>query len=138
MVGMADVGRDNWKGVLAERSLQSPAPFPAPPVHTQSAEEALELVLKEAGATLPRRDSVDARIISDVRNGTGKIINSEKEVGGWPQYASGEPPLSTAYDGIPDEWKKSHGLPLNDSNANAVNGDGYTELEVYLNSLVIP
>ncbi len=82
MVGMADVGRDNWKGVLAERSLQSPAPFPAPPVHTQSAEEALELVLKEAGATLPRRDAVDARIISDVRNGTGKIINSEKEVGG--------------------------------------------------------
>jgi len=95
-------------------------------------------VLKDAGATLPRRDSVDARIISDVRNGTGKIINSEKEVGGWPQYASGEPPLSTANDGIPDEWKKSHGLPLNDSNANAVNADGYTELEVYLNSLVIP
>jgi len=95
-------------------------------------------VLKDAGATLPRRDSVDARIISDVRNGTGKIINSEKEVGGWPPYASGEPPLGTANDGIPDEWKKSHRLPLNDSNANAVNADGYTELEVYLNSLVIP
>ncbi len=138
MAGMADVCRDNWNGVAGEQSLQSPAPFPAPPVQTQSAEEALELVLKDAGATLPRRDSVDARIISDVRNGTGKIINSEKEVGGWPQYASGEPPLSTANDGIPDEWKKSHGLPLNDSNANAVNADGYTELEVYLNSLVIP
>ncbi|HEV8523544.1 MAG TPA: hypothetical protein VGQ71_03505, partial [Terriglobales bacterium] len=43
MVGMANVGRDNWKGVLAERSLQSSAPFPAPQVQTQSAAEALEL-----------------------------------------------------------------------------------------------
>ncbi|PYK60092.1 MAG: pectate lyase, partial [Verrucomicrobia bacterium] len=136
MAGMADVCRDNWKGVAAERSLQSPVPFPAPPVQTQSAEGAVELVLKKVGATLPRRDSVDARIVSDVRKGTGKIINSEKEVGGWPTYASGEPPVDT--DGIPDEWKKAHGLPLNDPNvANAINADGYTNLEAYLNSLVI-
>jgi len=139
MVGMADVGRDNWKGVLAERSLQSSKPFPAPPVQTQSAAEAFGLVLRNAGATRPTRDSVDARIVSNVRNGTGKIINDEKEVGGWPAYASGEPPVDTARDGIPDHWKKAHGLPLNDPNvANAVNVDGYTTLEVYLNSLVIP
>ena len=82
---------------------------------------------------------MDARIVSEVRNGTGKIINSEKEVGGWPAYASGEPPVDTADDGIPDEWKKAHGLSLNDPNvANAVNADGYTELEVYLNSLIVP
>jgi pectate lyase len=139
MVGMVDVDRDNWKGVLAERSLQSPAPFPAPQVQTQSAAEAFELVLRNAGATRPRRDSVDARIVSDVRNGTGKIINDEKEVGGWPPYASGEPPVGTARDGIPDEWKKAHGLKLDDPNvANAVNADGYTKLEVYLNSLIVP
>ena len=139
MVGRPEVGRDNWKGVLAERSLQSSKPFPAPPVQTQSAAEAFELVLRNAGATRPRRDSVDARIVSNVRNGTGKIINDEKEVGGWPAYASGEPPVDTARDGIPDEWKKAHGLPLNDPNvANAVSADGYTMLEVYLNSLVVP
>jgi pectate lyase len=139
MVGLADVGRDNWKGVKAERSLQSSAPFPAPSVQTQSAAEAFELVLKNAGATRPKRDSVDARIVSDARNGTGKIINDETEVGGWPAYASGEPPVDTARDGIPDEWKKAHGLQLNDPNlASAVNADGYTMLEVYLNSLVVP
>jgi pectate lyase len=139
MVGMADVGRDNWKGVLGERSLQSSAPFPAPQVQTQSAAEAFDLVLANAGATRPRRDSVDARIVSDVRNGTGKIINDENEVGGWPAYASGEPPLDTVRDGIPDEWKKARGLQPNDSNvANAVNAEGYTQLEVYLNSLVSP
>lgn len=143
MVGKPDVGRDNWKGVvapqgvLAPRSLQSSAPFPAPPVQTQSAAEAFELVLSNAGATRPRRDSVDARIVSNVRNGTGRIINNEKEVGGWPEYKSGEPPLCSANDGIPDEWKKAHGLQLNDPNvADAVNADGYTNLEVYLNSLV--
>ena len=139
MVGKPEVGRDNWKGVLAERSLQSSKPFPAPPVQTQSAAEAFELVLMNAGATRPRGDSVDARIVSNVRNGTGKIINDEKEVGGWPNYDSGEPPVCSANDGIPDEWKKAHGLSLNDPNvANAVNAEGYTELEVYLNSLVIP
>jgi len=139
MVGRPDVGRDNWKGLLGERSLQSSAPFPAPQVQTQSAAEAFELVLRNAGATRLRRDSVDARIVSNVRNGTGKIINDEREVGGWPAYTSGEPPVDTARDGIPDEWKKARGLQLNDPNvANAVNADGYTMLEVYLNSLVVP
>jgi pectate lyase len=139
MSGEADVCQDNWKGVAGDRSLQSKTSFPTPQVQTQSAEAAFELVLKQAGATLPRRDPVDARIVSDVRNGTGKIINNEQEVGGWPTYASGEPPVDTANDGIPDEWKKAHALSLNDPTvANAVNSDGYTELEVYLNSLVIP
>jgi len=139
MAGKPDVCDDNWKGVSADRLLQAPAPFPAPPVQAQSTQEAFELVLKNAGATLPRQDPVDARIVSDVRNGTGKIINSEKEVGGWPAYASGEPPVNTANDGIPDAWKNAHGLPPNDPNvAKAVNADGYTKLEEYLNSLVIP
>src|SRR5207237_10524898 len=103
---------DNGKAVLAHGSLRTSAPSPAPQVQTQSAAEAFELVLRNAGATRPRRDSVDARIVSNVRNGTGKIINDEREVGGWPAYASGEPPVDTARDGIPDQWKKAHGRPL--------------------------
>jgi hypothetical protein len=139
MVGRPEVCADNWKGVDAGRSLEASVPFQAPPVRTQSAAEAFELVLRNAGATRPKRDSVDARIVSDARNGTGKIINDEKEVGGWPAYASGEPPVDTAKDGIPDDLKKAHGLQLNDPNiANTVSADGYTMLEVYLNSLVVP
>ncbi|HUS36568.1 MAG TPA: hypothetical protein VM680_14545 [Verrucomicrobiae bacterium] len=137
IVGKPDVVRDNWKGILGDRSLQSSKPFPAPPVQTQSAAEAYELVLKHAGATRPKRDSVDGRIVTNARNGTGKIINDESEVGGWPAYSSGEPPVDTAKDGLPDEWKKAHGLKLDDPNlANTVNADGYTTLEVYLNSWV--
>jgi hypothetical protein len=37
------------------------------------------------------------------RNGTGRLISKEKEVGAWPAYASGEPPVCTANNGIPDE-----------------------------------
>jgi hypothetical protein len=83
IVGRPDLCQDNWKGVGADRSLQSSVPFPAPPVQTHSAEEAFERVLKNAGATLPKRDSVDARAVSDARDGTGQIIKNEKEVGGW-------------------------------------------------------
>jgi pectate lyase len=69
----------------------------------------------------------------------GRIVKNEQEVGGCPAYASGVAPVSTAGDGTPDDWKKAHGLPLNDpAAATAVNADGYTQLEVYLNSLVKP
>ena len=55
-----------------------------------------------------------------------------------PAYVFGEPPVDTARNGIPDEWKKAHGLRLNDPNvAAAVNADGYSMLEVYLNSLAV-
>src|SRR4030095_466583 len=46
MVRKTEVGRDSWKGVLGERSLKNSTPSPAPPVQTQSAAEAFELVLK--------------------------------------------------------------------------------------------
>lgn len=139
IVGRPEVCADNWNGVDAGRPLEAAVPFQAPPVQTQSAAEAFELVLSNAGATRPKCDSVGARIVSDARNGTGKIINDEKEVGGWPAYACGEPPVDTAKDGIPDEWKKAHSLQPNDPNIpNTVSADGYTMLEVYLNSLVLP
>jgi hypothetical protein len=136
VAGWPDLCADNWQGVKGPRALQARSAFPAPAVQTQTAPEAFELTLAKAGATLPRRDAVDARIVSEARNGTGKIIKNEKEVGGWPKYASGEPPLCSANDGIPDEWKKMHGISLHDVNvANTVNAEGYTQLEVYLNSL---
>jgi pectate lyase len=60
--------------------------FSAPPVKTTSARDALRDVLAGAGATRPRRDAVDARIVRDVEQRTGRIIDSQKDVGGWPAY----------------------------------------------------
>jgi len=55
-----------------------------------SAEDALVDVLANAGATLPARDAVDARIVADVRNGTGGLIDDPAEVGGWPDLTGGD------------------------------------------------
>src|ERR1043166_8508084 len=57
-------------------------PFPAPPVDTTDARAAVVAVLATVGASLPRRDSVDARIISEVRDRRGSIIDSQQQVGG--------------------------------------------------------
>jgi hypothetical protein len=58
-------------------------PFDAPPVRTTSAAQALRDVLAGAGATLPHRDAVDTRIVREVETRTGRIIDSQKDVGGW-------------------------------------------------------
>ena len=103
---------------------------------TQPVTEASERVLSYAGASL-HRDSVDERIIRNVRERKGKVIDSQEEVGGWPVLRSLPAPVDSDHDGMPDVWEKTHGLNPNDpSDRNAVpDGDGYTNLEKYLNSL---
>ena len=94
-------------------------------------------ILENAGATVPARDSVDRRIVDSVRNGTGKLIDSPGEVGGYPSYRQGEPPRDSDGDGIPDKWETAQGLdPQNPGDGRADwNGAGYTNLEYYLNTL---
>jgi len=99
-------------------------PFDAPPVRTTSAELALKDVLAGAGCTLPRRDAVDARIVSEVTARSGSLIDSQWEVGGWPEYRSARPPRDADDDGIPDGWQPPAGAP-----------EGYSKVELYLNSL---
>ncbi len=111
-------------------------PIPVPAVKTDDAMTAYERVLAEAGAVLAKRDAVDIRIVSEVRNGTGKIINDEQQVGGWPELKSAEPPKDCDKDGMPDDWEKQHGFDFdNPADGNAdTDADGYTNLEEYLNS----
>ena len=61
-------------------------PFPAPPVPTTAAAVALKEVLAGAGATRPRRDEVDTRLVHEVEQRGGRIIDSQKDVGGWAGY----------------------------------------------------
>jgi hypothetical protein len=106
-----------------------------PVVRTTSAFLAYDHVLAEAGAMLPLRDAVDARIVSDVDNTTGHIIDHPSDVGGWPVLATGTPPDDDDHDGMPDAWENLYGFdPYDptDSPADA-DGDGYTNVEEYLN-----
>jgi hypothetical protein len=103
---------------------------------TQSAEAAYELVLTKAGAS-KLRDAADQRVIAGVKDRTHRRIDSQKEVGGWPQLESGTAATDLDRDGMPDAWEKEHGLNANDpTDRNATHKDGYTNLEHYLNSLI--
>ncbi len=110
-------------------------PFATAPVETLPAARALIAVLASVGASLPVRDPVDSRLIADVRNRSGKMIDSQKEVGGWPALQSGTAPVDTDNDGMPDEWEVQHGLNPKDPADAALDADrdGYSNLEEYLN-----
>lgn len=55
-----------------------------------TAQQAFDAVLDHSGA-FPR-DSADARVTADVRNGTGRWISEPSTVGGWPVLTGGSPP----------------------------------------------
>lgn len=141
--GHADFTADNSKFPSAyeiggKRQVQlADRPFEVAPVKTVSAAEALELVLAQVGATLPKRDAVDARLVSHVRDRSGKMINSQKEVGGWPELKSAAAPADADGDGMPDAWEKANRLNPADPADGALDADrdGYTNLEEYLNGI---
>ena len=114
------------------------APFAAQPVTTVSAQQAYEAVLRMVGASRPRRDSVDARIVNEVRQRKGSIIDSQEQVGGWPALKTKVAPVDSDSDGMPDSWERSHRLnPHNSADGSTdKDGDGYTNLEAYLNRFV--
>ena len=113
-------------------------PFETGPITTQDAKDAYRDVLERGGATLPRRDAVDRRIVAEVTSGKGHILNSQAEVGGWPDLQTAPAPQDSDGDGMPDEWERQHGLNPNEAadGSQDRNADGYTNVEEYLNSLV--
>lgn len=109
--------------------------FPMPPVRTVPATEAFELVLDSVGAVLPVRDVVDQRLVGHVRARSGRMIDSQQEVGGWPVLAAGEAPVDADRDGMADAWETAHRLDAKSpaDSARDADGDGYTNLEEFLN-----
>ncbi len=114
-------------------------PFPTGPIHTESPDTAMRSVLAHGGASLPQRDSADARIVAEFKNGTGTIIDSQTAVGGWPTLESGTAPADSDKDGMPDRWESERGLDAADGTDHSGDrdGDGYTNLEEYLNGLAV-
>lgn len=145
--GYPEVTADNWKGMKLQEGAGTiemarvNIPFEGWPVSQDTVLEAYGKVLAKSGATLPRRDAVDQRVIETVRTGQVTfdkgIISDPEQVGGYPEYtfASDEVPADADQDGMPDEWEAEHGLDpksASDSSRDA-DRDGYTNVEEYLN-----
>jgi hypothetical protein len=99
-------------------------------------------VLDRAGASL-WRDAIDRRIVAEVAMRAGGVIDSQEDVGGWPEPPGPPPgpaPEDVDRDGMADTWELSQGLdPTDSDDRNAHDLDaGYTNLEVYLDFRTIP
>lgn len=151
MNGSTAVTADNWQGsTQTGTNVKASARWTngmTPLKHEQTAEQAYETVLAKAGCSLSR-DTVDARIVREVRQGnytyTGSngsrngLIDTQSDVGGWPELKVGTRPVDTDYDGIPDEWETTFGLNPNDpKDAHSITlVTGHTNLDVYMCHLV--
>jgi hypothetical protein len=162
--GNARVSNDNWDAgvqpdaksnsivkVLAQ--IRANSPFPHGPLSIESAEGVYATVLASAGATLPKRDEVDQRIIRSVRTGqvsakAGADIQADLSHAGYSQQAvaelirliplgiithpsqvggypeyKGSPYKDSDGDGMPDEWEIKYGLNPNDPSDAAKDND---------------
>jgi hypothetical protein len=143
---------DNWRGVDVSAGIKEEIklsdPVDAPAITGHTALEAFEHVLARVGAVLPKRDALDARIIHEALTGTATyggafgdargIIDTQTTVGGWPSLSSTTAPTDTDSDGMPDDWEDANALNKNDpaDRNDDMKGEGYTNLEYYLNGLV--
>ncbi|MDZ7733874.1 MAG: pectate lyase [Acidimicrobiia bacterium] len=111
--------------------------FDRPPPTVADPATAYNHVLAEAGTSLDR-DAADRRVVADVADRSGSVINTQDEVGGWPTVASEPAPADDDRDGMGDSWEASTTTstpPIRPTaTAKACHG-AYTNLEVYLAAL---
>lgn len=171
VVGHKEVTQNNWNGGVqgydpekAETPIEEvrmEKPFDMPFVRIMNTKDAYNWVLNNVGATFPKRDAVDQRIVKTVKTGKTYYVKDAKEfispyvkrrlpadsykqgiitdpsqVGGLPEY-NGTPYIDTDKDGMPDAWEIKYGLNPNDSGDAVLdcNGDGYTNIEKYINGI---
>lgn len=113
-------------------------------INISSAENAYQSILEKVGTY--NRDSVERRIIRELKEGTATfkasrgtfgIIDKSTDAEGFLTYKQAEPPVDADRDGMADNWEVANGLnPNNSEDRNLVTPEGYTALEVYLNSLM--
>jgi len=149
----AEVTRHNWRGVdmnggtRADTALaKASQPFDLGPVTTQPAQQAYDRVLASAGASRPRRDTLDQRLVREVRTRTGRLIDVQGGYphgtpyavsrGAWPVLAPAPAPADADHDGMPDAWELAHHLnPQDAADRGKAGPEGYPMLEVYLAEL---
>lgn len=155
MKNIESVNSNNWNGIHPNgtptggiASIKSLVAFDSPEISRHSAEKAYEKVLNYVGASY-LRDAIDLRIMSETEGGiytyegsngsTNGIIDSQNDVEGYIEYETTRRLKDSDNDGIPDAWEITNGLDpknMDDAAQPFPGANGYTALEVYINSLV--
>jgi hypothetical protein len=113
------------------------APFDAPPVDLVDPDDLVDALLPTVGASAPSRDAVDERVLADVVDRTGSLLDDPADVGGVDVPAPSPPRADADGDALPDDWEVAHGLDPTDP-ADALSdpdGDGIPMLEDWLDEL---
>lgn len=113
-------------------------------LNIETAENAYQSILNKVGTF--HRDSVERRILHELKTGTASfkaslgtwgIIDKSYNAEGYMQYQSSVAPEDNDRDGMADVWELGNGLnPSDPEDRNLTTIEGYTALEVYLNSLM--
>lgn len=129
------VGAAGFGGKLPQDYFLN-GPAAAPAIRGSRAGNAYAHVLAHAGASLSR-DPVDERVVASVAQRSGRLIDSQRDVGGWPVLPRGRPWNDSDGDGMPDDWELRHRHdPRNPvDGVRDSDGNGYTNVEEWLNML---
>ncbi len=147
-------GLDPWEGVIEPEGeplseFVYDQPFWESHVNTQTAEQAYRDVLADVGCNAPALDDHDQRVLRETRTATATykgsrgglpgLPDSQADVGGWDDYPEVQRPdgWDSDGDGMPDAWEVQNGFDAGSPSDGPqdADGDGYTNLEEYLNSL---
>ena len=133
-LALAAAGADCLSGAFLARAER----FPFPLVETDDAQTAYRRVLQGAGASRAR-DAADRALLQAVAAKSGSLIDSQKQVGGWPRLRNRRLARDTDGDGMPDAWEAANGLDARDGadGAGAVAG-GVSHLERCLDEQARP
>ena len=132
--------QDDWYMVKdyyyapVDEAARAPQAFAHPEVTTHDATAALNYVIENVGATLPKRDPVDKKLMNDVLNRVGGLLNHKGHPLEWPPLSVGSPPADTDNDGMPDYWEESFNLDVFGDDAHQdPDQDQYLNIEEYCN-----
>jgi hypothetical protein len=129
---------DEWLAAVNRAAVTPRADAPTlagSRVTMTTAAAAYPAVLRQAGAIRPVRDGVDERLVHEIGGRTGRMIDSPRDVGPWPEYRPGTPRPDADRDGLPDDWERAQGLdPANPADSARIAARGYAWIEEWLNS----
>ncbi len=146
-------GADNWQDANRDGKYnpteftgdgggdRQAAPYDYPALEKWTANELVEKLLPDVGASLPYRDLADCYMVDEVLSfgARGNLITNENELPigvptTWPWF-KGEKPTDTDGDGMPDDWEKATGTDPAKDDAMTIAPNGYANIENYINGI---